>query len=1191
MQSLKRALHSKWLHAGVAGIICALIFTLGPQVSIGGFAPLDSLGSQILASILIPVGYTAIYMIQSRFENLAQSRVSEVLNGFGTESRQGDDSVSPDRTGGRAGATAESELKVISTRFREALATLKARRFAGGTGRQWLYQLPWYVMIGPPGSGKTTAIVNSGFSFPIAENVGRRAIGGIGGTRNCDWWFTDEAVLVDTAGEYLTPEADPGRDKKVWLGFLRLLRRYRTRQPLNGVVVAISISELSLTSEEVRLDQANCIRQRVLELYRELSFQVPVYVLLTKSDLIAGFFEFFDDLGREGREAVWGFTFAQELSRGEGDPMASYVAQYDALVGRLNERLLERMQQESNIQRRALVFGFPQQVASLKHITRDFLHEAFARNSFEQPIMLRGIYFASGTQIGTPFDRVAEARSRAFNIARLARPVGPRQNRSYFISRLFSEVIFAEAGLVKADPRAERRQRQLRYGIYAIITAVMVTASAFWMISYARNLVLIDRVRLAASSYVEAAKKLQLDRVDNSDLRPILPLLQRLRNSAEGDKAGDRFAGSGLDQTKKVGVQAQAAYRRSLNTVLLPRLIFRLETLLAERHDDPQFLYQALKVYLMLGQQGPLQRQFIKNWMVLDWEVLYPAEAGLRRALADHLDALLETRVSNVWLNDELIERTRAKLQTISMPRRVLDIIATSPQASQAPTWRLSDHAGPMPEGVLIRKSGQPLSAGVPGVFTRAGFTGTFLPLLPQVADEVAADAWVLDARAVAPPAGSETSQNLQRAAADLYAQELAFRWDQLIGDISVRPMGTVDDVLRTLNALSAPTSPMRLFLAAAAQETKLDPPPTPRDASTQGDGAAQGKERSSELADLFHSRPSTDTPAAHARLYLHNHFRWLHQLVDVPADGQAGAQAPIDSAIRDLGELYRSLSETQGLAGSNSLHSDRAAAAIRQIEAGAANLPEPIQQWILGIGRRSSDLSISNAKHQLASAWASGPGKLCRRATEGRYPFTRGSNRDIPLSDFAQLFGRNGAIDTFFAQHRPQLAGSPESSWKGLPTRGADFPINPGTLVQFERAAAIRDSTFQDAGSQPSVGFQLTVAKTDPLTDTVVVNIDNQRLEQRRGAGTAMHFRWPASGGASVTFIGSEHTIISERGAWALFRLLQRAQTRRLGGADRIQVRLEAGRHWGIFVLQADSVMNPLSSNLLSQFRCPQFF
>ncbi len=100
-------------------------------------------------------------------------------------------------------ATAE-ELETLRQRMDEALTLLKKAKL-GGDERRNLYELPWYVIIGPPGSGKTTALVNSGLHFPLAAQLGAGAVRGVGGTRNCDWWFTDQAVLLDTASAASTP--------------------------------------------------------------------------------------------------------------------------------------------------------------------------------------------------------------------------------------------------------------------------------------------------------------------------------------------------------------------------------------------------------------------------------------------------------------------------------------------------------------------------------------------------------------------------------------------------------------------------------------------------------------------------------------------------------------------------------------------------------------------------------------------------------------------------------------------------------------------------------------------------------------------------------------------------------------------------------------------------------------------------
>ena len=126
------------------------------------------------------------------------------------------------------------------------MATLRSSK----SGRRHLYELPWYVMIGPPGAGKTPAIVNSGLKFPLTDDDGMAAVGGVGGTRNCDWWFTNEAVLIDTAGRYTTQDSHKVVDSSAWEGFLSLLKKNRRRRPINGAIVSISLQDLLMQSED-----------------------------------------------------------------------------------------------------------------------------------------------------------------------------------------------------------------------------------------------------------------------------------------------------------------------------------------------------------------------------------------------------------------------------------------------------------------------------------------------------------------------------------------------------------------------------------------------------------------------------------------------------------------------------------------------------------------------------------------------------------------------------------------------------------------------------------------------------------------------------------------------------------------------------------------------------------------------------
>ena len=225
-----------------------------------------------------------------------------------------------------------------------------------------------------------------------------------------------------------------------------------------GVMVAVSLEDLMMQSEHERAEHVRAIKQRIHELYEHFGIRFPVYLLLTKADLVAGFMEFFDDLRRDERAQVWGVSFPLEDKESKTSPVDNFDREFDALVQRLNDRVLWRLSQERDLQRRASIQGFPHQVAGLKDTLGGFLRDIFRGSRFEETPMLRGVYITSGTQEGTPIDRLVSSVARTFGLDQRALPSYGGKGRSYFITNLLRKVMFAESELAGTNRRLELRK-------------------------------------------------------------------------------------------------------------------------------------------------------------------------------------------------------------------------------------------------------------------------------------------------------------------------------------------------------------------------------------------------------------------------------------------------------------------------------------------------------------------------------------------------------------------------------------------------------------------------------------------------------------------------------------------------------------------------------------------------------------
>ena len=560
------------------------------------------------------------------------------------------------------------EIATVRKRMDAVLARLRKRR-----GGRYLYQLPWYLVIGAPGSGKTTALANAGFGAAAADGSVVEPLAGLAGTRNCDWWFTDRAVLIDTAGRYTTQDSRRAVDGRVWSGLLDLLKEHRPLQPANGVLLTLSLPDLASWDEAERRNHAILIRQRLNELRVQLGVRLPVYLLLTKADLLDGFTTFFDPLDREARSQIWGLTLPVDEPapksaiksaikspiKSAGSPLPVFRDLYAGLVRRLDERLLDRLHQEPDLRRRGDAFVLPLRVAELEPALADIVDTVFGSEHGEETPRLRGLYLTSATQTGGA-------------LALLEPDPGVRAS-TYFLDRLLPDVVFPEANLARTD-RAVERARRRRSALSAAAALMLgLVVGGWWLVSARGNAALLERADAGAAA-VEAAllpldtPPLSLARVEDADPAAILPALDALRAlpfAFDGSRGWiDPALAGGLYQGARIAGPAQEAYRRALRSQFLARIALRLEERLRADWALPDQLRQTLRVYRMVGGAEPMDAGALAEWVALDWQRTLPGpdNEARRRALGDHLAALFAVGFAPVPPDEALAARVEEVL-------------------------------------------------------------------------------------------------------------------------------------------------------------------------------------------------------------------------------------------------------------------------------------------------------------------------------------------------------------------------------------------------------------------------------------------------------------------------------------------------------------------------------------------------
>lgn len=1210
MKKLMSFLFNRWTLRLIGLLALALlVWFVGPLVAIAEWHPLESVLARVLLIALVVLAYAARIGWQLFAARRKDKKLIEgIAEAPAAPAAPGEAPQSP------------AEVEALKQRFAAALKILKQARFADRkptlrerlaalSPSHHLYQLPWYLFIGAPGAGKTTALLSAGLRFPLAAELGPEAVKGVGGTRNCDWWFTDQAVLLDTAGRYTTQDSDRAVDASAWQGFLQLLKKHRPRRPINGVLLTVSVADLLTQTPPQRAEHAAALRQRIQELHDGLKLQFPVYVLLTKADLLAGFNEFFADLGKEEREQTWGFTFALAPAAAGKEALAGWRAEYGLLEQRLNARLIERMQQERDPARRALIYGFPQQVSALSAPLGDLLERVFGGTRFEEQALLRGVYLTSGTQEGTPLDRVIGSLARSFGLQRGLSAARPEAGRSYFLTRLLRDVVFREAEVAGTDRRWEQRRRLLHTAALAAVALLTVGLVVAWSISYSRNAAYVAEV--AARADVVTREVAKLDASPSTDVVALLPVLRSVQQlaaaSARGDAGGVPWSmGFGLYQGDKLGAAAEQSYRRLLQDAFLPRLALRVEQLMTGASvDNPELLYEGLKAYLMLQQPEHFDAAALKAFISADWEASLPRDVSVeqRQELEAHLAALFERGAvsSPMPANAALVARARELLARTSIEQRIYNRLKRQGVGSDIPEFTVARAAGASAGLVFMRASGEPLTRGVPGLYTFDGYHKAFLGAAERISGQLAREeSWVLGlpqraadgakaaAASAAGAAGVKGADAVLEGVRRLYLQDYANTWEAFIRDIRViRPPGMPQSI-QLAQVLSAADSPLPVLMRAIVREVTLVPTAgTDKGVAEKVADSLRGKR--DEMAKLFGKAGGTSAPAtgvvALPEQIVDARFESLRRMV-------SGKPAPIDQVGGLMGELYTYLVGVDD-AQKRKLNPPPSDVPVR-IKAEAARLPDPVRSTMGDL----ADLALrgiqGQARNLLNEKLAAQVTEFCSKALAGRYPLVRASERDATQDDFARVFAAGGLMDDFVQRELLPFVDTSTRPWTFRKTGELAGGEASAGLAQFERALVIRDVFFRGGGKTPSLRLELKPVEMDASITQFNLDVDGQLVRYSHGPQVPTVVNWPGPRGSSQVRLALSPTTPGRpsgatfEGAWSLFRLFERAKIEPTAQPEKFRVTFDVDGRKAVFEVTTNSVQNPFRLRELEQFQCP---
>jgi type VI secretion system protein ImpL len=1106
------------------------------------------------------------------------------------------DTVAP--AGARVNA-GTSEVAVLRKSMLEAITTIKTSKLGLVSGAAALYELPWYMIIGNPAAGKSSAIGHSGLQFPIA---GSKAIQGVAGTRNCDWFFTTDGILLDTAGRYAVQDGD--RDE--WFSFLALLKQYRRRAPINGILIAVSVAELTGAHAQNAIELAKSLRTRVQELTERLGVYAPVYVIFTKADLIAGFSDFFHDTDRNERDRAWGATIRYNRRRTNQDVLSFFDQHFDELHDGLKEMSLASMAGNRSTRMRPGVFTFPVEFGSIKSPLRAFLATLFEENTYQFKPVFRGFYFTSALQEGAVANLSSQRVATRFDLDLPEQKGAQAEEQSgYFLLELFRKVIFADKDLVAryTSPTTAR----LKYGAFCGATILLAGALGAWGWSYTGNRQLVANVQADLDKVV----KLQDKRIDLQARLEALDILQDRIEQLEKSRASQPLMLSfGLYQGEALERKLRDEYFAGVREVMVQPVAAALEGLLAEMNANASRLepsaqqgvqpaqpgqpyqdaaptnvaYNALKAYLMLGDKTRAEPGHLNDQLTRYWRGWLEANRGAmtheqmirsaERLMTFHLKQVGDPAWPQVTLKLGLLDTARDNLRRVVRGTPARERVYADIKARAAARF------APITVARIVGEQDQALIVGsnaVPGTFTRDAWERFVLGAIKEASNkELQSTDWVLKTVAKDDLTLEGSPEQIQKSLVDLYKADYASAWLKFVQGIAISELNGFEGSVRAMNRLGDPQlSPIARLLKTIHHETSWDNPGAARgDMGKVERGLlawfketvlrrAPGEARAIVDLNADPAKPRSEAPAMGpigrefagvARLvgvrerdaslmsgYLDCLSRLRSRLNQLKNQGDPGPgakqfmQQTLEGAGSELADALKFVDE-QMLTGM----SDAQKLALRPI------LVRPLIQTFAVI--------VLPSESEINKTWQAQVLDPFQKTLAGKYPFAPGSRVEATNAEIGQVFGPEGVVAKFVNSAMGPLVVRRGDVLAARTWADIGITLAPQAVAGFPGWIAPLSANGVAAASGPQTVFQLQPL---PALGTLeyTIEIDGQQLRYRNTAPVWTNMVHPSPQGVpgaritALTIGGRTVELFNEAGQFGLKRMIDAATRRKKEG------------------------------------------
>ncbi len=1041
-------------------------------------------------------------------------------------------------------------LELLLQRFRGAMTFLKKTTITKYGHAVSLNSLPWHLLIGPENAGKTNLLANAGVNYVLHKQFNQQS--GIPSSETCDWWVTKELSIIDVPGCYLN-EITTGKSAQqtpivsavLWECLLRLIRKQRGKQGIDGLIIALPLPEMIYQKDAKQLQALlQQILTRVQEIKKYINSKMHCHIIVTKCDLLPGFSQFFAETGSDEINQAWGINLHSAKNDIATDEL--FTLRFNALIKKLNEQLLWRMHQERNPQARPDIKDFPLQIEKMKECLLEFVKK-ISTNAHQ--LTLQGVYLVSALQPPATQQNILETSSHENNTTQRGVQLFSEpstSSRAYFIKQVISKGLH-QVNIERGQTHVTTSWRL--HASYAI--AVALVGSCIYFLGKNFNAGL-DKTRAIQAELTNYQLAIQRTHDPDEHLTKTLALLNTLEAEAQQTRNLHSRLLHFLNYYSDQSLQRVAlAYHDALQNILLPQIGNYLAAYLKfPVNNDPNTEYAVLAAYLMLSDPSKVDTQtfFATVGKILP-KTLSKED---RTQLVKHVALGLRSHSRPISLNETLITSTRNYLR--SMPPLPLSYTILNNMNQHQLSYGINLGINASNTSIFHSRQSQPKLSAL--------YLGKNLPTIiatdtMTAAQEALMGNWVLGNSAIV-SRETTTVPALTDALREAYIKRYTSLWENLLASVQLSVPDDLEKIDTMIVDLVSTHSPMLQLLKTIHENTNFD-------------AINNSSIKLSHLNSLMAKRNEAQNQLYQVFAGLQNTHQYLQHILTASNEKKAAFEAV-----------------------SQRMQQSKVPDALTQLRIIATNSPEPVQQWLETIVNQVWRILMHDASQYLDTSWQTKVVKPYQEDIADRYPFDKHSDREVALHKFIAFFGNPGTLLNFYSKYLQALVdtSSPEWQWRSLDDHV--MPFNRDILKQIQYSMRIHESFFPKGDNQFNFQFSLKPYEFDQQVASVRLNInDKQYVDDKTTLNNRHHLHWLNDHGIKVTSVqftmDNQQTIIhSYPGDWGLYKLISKSLENALTKKQMV-LNLSINQHSVKYLLTTEGPSNPFLSLNLEHYHLPE--